>query len=220
MLVVVAVLRTRKCLLKVWRAARVTARLRGEAERRYLSMSGDNLFQSDNEIPEEVDLEGITEMEGGRRFAAVNNEGKPGELPPVCPSMQELTARAPVGLTRRMRRFMKYWVDRVHEEFPRVVGDWSEPSMACTRKYLARIMREPREYYVRARVGDKHQMVKMYKNGMHGHQIAACVDHIVTLAHAGTTAQHVEKEVRRELKPNWLMRVLGLSECPGGGGVR
>lgn len=213
-----AMVKSAQFVARTWRAFCITSKMRALANRRIESIQPDELFLDSDEETEDVDLQGVTELEGGRRFAAVNSEGMPGELAPECPPMKELLGFRTVGVTRRMRRFMKYWVDRVHEDYPRVVGDWSKPSLACTRRHLVKIMREPRIYYIQARVpGGDMKMVKMFKAGMHTHQISSCVDWIVSLAHAGTAAQHVQEAVICQLKPNWFMRLFGLTDSPGMG---
>jgi hypothetical protein len=76
-------------------------------------------------------------------------------------------------------------------------------------------MREPRDYYVTDTVNGKSQRRKIHRLGMTTTQIADCVDWIVTAAHIGTPAQAMQREIRRGLKPNLLMRLFGVQDYAG-----
>lgn len=168
--------------------------------------------------------------------AIIGSDGEVGELPPDCP--EEPMTYGDDGLGSRAALFRRYWVARVHAEYPRVVGNWDEAALAATRLFLCKAMREPREYYVRMRKeevigGDGKPHVidvvhpeqcpdtfsclqnvsyrKKFKRGMTTMQIERCVDWLVTAAHMGTPAMAAQEALRESMRPNWLMRMCGLT---------
>lgn len=168
--------------------------------------------------------------------AIVGPDGEVGELPPDCPP--EPMTYGDDGLGSRAALFRRYWVARVHAEYPRVVGNWDEAALAATRLYLCKVMKEPREYYVRVRKEEvigadgKPRLVevvhpeqepdscqdflhvgyrKKFKRGMTTMQIESCVDWLVTAAHMGTPAMAAQEALRESMRPNWLMRMCGLT---------
>lgn len=144
-------------------------------------------------------------------LAVLDQDGAPIEIAPDPPAIAELSLAAPAS--RRARLFAQYWVSRVHERFPAVVGTWDKASLASTRLWLCKEMRASRPYTVR-RQEENGQVVRevRYRRGMHTHQIAACVDWLVTLAHRGTLAQQAQEKIRQARRPNWIMRLLGYNE--------
>lgn len=160
------------------------------------------------------------EQADGSYAVIVSKEGDPGEIAPDMPEGPLSCGEGHLG--RRAVLFRRYWVARVHEQYPRVVGDWSEPSLACTRLFLCKAMKEPRVYYVEQTetrwVDDKEvevtKLVRKCKRGMSTSQIAHCVDWIVSAAHLGTPAQAAQRRLVQEMKPNWLMRMFGLRQSP------
>lgn len=148
---------------------------------------------------------GPVRVEDETVLAVVGPDGEPGELAPDFPLEPLACSDSPGG--RRARAFRRYWVSRVHEQFPLVVGSWEDASLACTRRWLCQEMRSPRRYYVRDANGS---LTLKHKRGMHTTQIAACVDWLVTAAHVGTPAQAHQRAIRDQLRPNFLMRWLGL----------
>lgn len=142
-------------------------------------------------------------------MAIVAPDGELGELPPDMPSGPLQVGDGPAG--RRAAAFRRYWVARVHGEYPRVVGNWDEAALGCTRLFLCKAMREPRRYYVAQQQADgSRKLVVKYKQGMTVAQVAHCVDWIVTAAHTGNPAQATQRAVQAAMKPNWLMRLCGL----------
>lgn len=146
-------------------------------------------------------------------IAAQDRDGTPITLAPDAPSMSELSHAV---LTRRARLFMQYWCARVHEKY-NVVGNWDKSALACTKIWLCKVMKEPREYYVSvAQENGGVVRERRCKKGMHTSQISACVDWIVTAAHKGTVAQAAQNRIRHDSRPNLLMRIFGISDCAGG----
>lgn len=153
-------------------------------------------------------------LPGGSIMALVSSDGEPGELPPDMPDGPLVVGEGPIG--RRAAAFRRYWVARVYERYPRVVGDWSEASLACTRLYLCSIMKEARKYYVEDKQTDGSVKLRaVFRRGMTTMQIMACVDWIVTSAHYGTPAQAAQRAVAESMRPNWLMRMFGLHASRG-----
>lgn len=164
-------------------------------------------------------------------MAIVGSEGEVGELAPDCPD--EPLSYGDTGEGRRAALFRRYWVARVHAEYPRVVGNWDPAALAATRLYLCKAMKEPREYYVRVTTKEEEGRKvtyphpewrpdvcgefgttyrKKYKRGMTTMQIEHCVDWLVTAAHMGTPAMAAQEALRDSMRPNWLMRMFGLQK--------
>lgn len=157
--------------------------------------------------------QGPAELADGSFLVLVGKNGEPGQLPPDVPLDPMAGGTGREG--RRAAAFRRYWVARVHEVYPRVVGSWEESSLACTRVFLCKAMREARQYYVEEAEADGSTKMKLkFKRGMCGYQIEACVDWLVTAAHLGTPNQAAQAAVRASLKPNWLMRMCGLHRHP------
>lgn len=92
-------------------------------------------------------LEVAPEVTPDGSFAAiVGKDGETGELPPNAPACPLEGGTGATG--RRAAMFRRYWVGRVHAIYPRVVGCWDESSLACTRMFLCKAMKEPRKYYI------------------------------------------------------------------------
>jgi len=156
---------------------------------------------------------GIVQFVDTTEVAVVSEDGALAEMAPSYPENFKACDRGPLG--RRASAFKRYWVARVHEQYPRVVGNWDDAALACTRIFLCKAMREPRDYYVTDVVNGRPTKRKVHRLGMTTTQIAECVDWIVTAAHIGTPAQAMQREIRRGLKPNWLMRVFGVHDYAG-----
>lgn len=196
------------CLPRLLRAYALTKRIARLGEQTQESLELADAEPSDGALPPQVQ---VGAQCGDGSSLVLNEKGEAVvECAPDAPSNSELRER----LSRRARLFASYWVNRVHEEYPRVVGDWDEASLACTRRYLTKIMKEPRLYYVRKRERGQWVYEKKYKRGMTTSQVASCVDWIVTLSHRGTDEQLAQLAARQAEQPNWLMRLLGV-RVPG-----
>lgn len=203
--------RARKTIAVFLRARALTKLVDREAEvaagmlAHYRAQGGWAEEEDDAEAPE------YKELRSGE-ILAQEEDGTPISLPPNAPAMSELSH---AQQSRRARNFMQYWCARVHERFS-VVGNWDKAALACTRIWLCKAMKEPREYYVsEAKADGAIVRVRKCKKGMHTSQIAACVDWIVTAAHKGTIAQAAQERVRKAARPNFLMRIFGITETPG-----
>lgn len=163
--------------------------------------------EAEPEVPEIFEADPLA----SGAFGVVDGEGRHGEIAPDAPPLNELSLTT--FPSRRAQLFAQYWVSRVHERFPAVVGSWDRASLACTRLWLCKEMRADREYTT-SRRGPNGEVVREVKHrrGMHTHQISACVDWIVTLAHRGTLEQQALERVRASMQPNWFMRLLGYKE--------
>lgn len=198
--------RVLRAIRRAYRAHRLTSEVGREAE----AMEGRlaecrlNWGWAEDYVPYEVTDE---EQTASASIIALDEDDNPIELHPDPPRADELSLAIP---SRRARLFAQYWVGRVHERYPRVIGDWKEASLACTRIFLCKAMRENREYYVWRTVDGERQLVRKMRRGYHTHQIAACVDWIVTLAHRGSPSQQAQIKLREQVRPNWIMRLLGL----------
>lgn len=144
----------------------------------------------------------------------VSGEEEPGEIAPDFPEQPLSIGTSPAS--RRGAAFRRYWVARLHEAYPRVVGSWDESSLACSRMYLCKAMREPRKYFVEDKIGQNVTLRARFKRGMTTQQIASCVDWIVTAGHLGTPEQAAQRAIRESLKPNWLMRMFGVRTSVAG----
>lgn len=154
-------------------------------------------------------VNGPVETNTWTEIAIVAPDGELGELAPDMPTGPLMVGEGLIG--RRAAAFRRYWVARVHCEYPRVVGNWDEAALGCTKLYLCKAMREPRRYYVMERQRDgSERLAVRYKQGMTVAQVAHCVDWVVTAAHTGTPAQATQRAVQMAMKPNWLMRLCGL----------
>lgn len=149
----------------------------------------------------------------GAYMAVVAPDGEIGELPPDMPEGPLVVGAEARG--RRAAAFRRYWVNRVLEQYPRVVGNWDDAALACTRVFLCKAMRAPRKYYVEEAVAGKGVKLRVkYKRGMTTSQIGYSVDWLVTAAHAGTPGMTTQRAVQANLRPNWLMQRFGLITGP------
>lgn len=198
---------------RFWRALELTTQVAREAAQVIRVMGSDwKVGPPDYGYPPapglEILLEDAALLPSGSFAAIISKDGEIGELPPDVPENLMATSTGEIG--RRAAAFRRYWVARVHQQYPRVVGCWDEASLACTRLFLCKIMAEGRKYYVEDRRDGKTVLVPKFKQPMYLYQIEACVDWLVTAAHMGTPKHAVQQAVRADLKPNWLMRMLGL----------
>lgn len=159
--------------------------------------------------PEEL-VRGVAVTNDETPLVIIDSTGEIGELPPDMPQNPLQIGDGYVG--RRAAAFRRYWVARAQNEYPRVVGCWDEGALACTRLFLCKAMRAARKYYVED-VNEQGRVVlrAQYKQGMTESQIAHCVDWLVTAVHTGTPRQAIQRAVHAQMKPNWLMRMCGLT---------
>lgn len=138
------------------------------------------------------------QWQGGNGEEEISEENLTGEADgePLCPNATELRDR----WSPRTRRFMRYWVAKVYERFPNVIGDFSPSATGCTRKWLC-------EQLAKGRPG---------RGPLHMWQRVAVVDKITALAHIGTQDRLMLDMMLEASKPTWYERLLGLRRAAVG----